>query len=157
VTAYKSGEPFDSHRERTDGEPNVRRPLVTAFALTNGNTNRLQAGPLFPVDQIRRNRHLIVGDFIDASVTFQRFDVSTSFDVGEVIFHVLFDVVGHGVMQLSLIAFERQNVVAFPVNDLLSDRSLTTRRVDGDDRIFDFSIVEKSGTLTLAIHDSKHR
>jgi len=144
---------LDSHRQRTDVEPNFRGRLGTAGTLTNSDTDRLQSGPLVAIDEISRDSHLIVSDFIDATVTFQRLGVSANVDVGKVVFPVRFKVLDDGIMQVALIPFERQNIVTVALNDLRCedlrcddlrcDGSLAAGRVDGDDGALNFNAVDK--------------
>ena len=46
-------------------------------------------------------------------------------------------------VEFLLIAFHRQNKVAFAVNNFFSDRFLTTHRIDGDDRTLYVDSIEK--------------
>jgi hypothetical protein len=58
------------------------------------------------------------------------------FDVGEVVVDMLIDEINHRIVQLAMVAFECQNVIATTVHNLLGDGNLRPHRIDRDDRSF---------------------
>ncbi len=67
-------------------------------------------------------------------------------DIRKVVFHLLGDVIGgdvigHALMQLALVSFERQNILTFAANNLFGNRALASRGVDLDDCSFEFEII----------------
>jgi len=74
-----------------------------------------------------------------AAMPFLHRDVPTGIDVGKIVLDLCVDVIHGGLIQIALVPFERQHIVALPSDDLFRNRRLrprgsrTTNGVDGDE------------------------
>lgn len=97
---------------------------IVAGRHADRHADRLEAGPLFLQRKISRQLRKIIVSFINTAMTLLARFVSASVRVPKVIFHLFVKERLNRLIELRLIFFDRQGIVAAPVGDLLGDRFL---------------------------------
>src|ERR1700722_19939338 len=141
MTPYSPGESLHSHGETADVIAELDRLLPVTKALRRDDPDGRQSFPEREPWQVLGGLKLEIGSRLFASMALLGSHMLTS--VFQVSVELFVDVVDDRLMQSLLVSLQPQDIVGFPIDDLLRDRLLGFHRVNGDDRPLDVYQLEK--------------
>lgn len=111
--------------------------------MSHGHADGRQLGPqLLPPNRLGDGQLRVPIGRV-AAVTFLLHFELLGGDLGEVVRHLFLDVGGDILMDVSLIAFERQHILPAAVDDLPGNVLLTAGRVDGHDGVLHVQVLQQ--------------
>ena len=134
MTANGASKAFYADRETADVVADFIGGSAIAHAMVDHQADGLQTCSLVEARQTWRSRQLNVGSCFLTSVSRVVSHTTACFHVGEIVLHLLSDVIHHRFMKLALVPLGPQDLVRVSFHDLFGDLILSPHRVDGDDR-----------------------
>jgi len=140
MASDERGESSGIRLERADVVTNVAADLVAAFAHPDRQADRSEADPLSRRIDLVGDRNVVVGQRIDATVSFEHFHEAVG---RRVLIHDPEQVVRGRRVQRLLIAFQGQHVVTLSLDDRFGEMPLTAGGIDRDHGTGHLDLVEQ--------------